>query len=75
MENTTERGTDEWAALAVLVTIPQASRALGIGRTTVYALIAAGELEVVHIGRCTRVPVEAILEFVAKRRTVASASL
>jgi excisionase family DNA binding protein len=75
MENTTEPGTDDRAALAVLVTIPQASRALGIGRTTVYALIAAGELEVVHIGRCTRVPVEAIREFVAKRRAAASASL
>ena len=35
----------------LLVTIAEAAIALGVGRSTVYDLIATGELEVVHIGR------------------------
>lgn len=55
-------------ALRLLVTIPEAAEALAIGRTTVYELIGAGDLEVVHIGRSVRVPVAALSEFVARRR-------
>jgi excisionase family DNA binding protein len=40
----------------LLLTIPQAAQRLGVGRTTVYELTNAGELEVVHIGRCARIP-------------------
>ena len=52
----------------VLLTITEAATALAIGRTTVYELIGAGELEVVHIGRSSRVPAHAIHEFVAAKR-------
>jgi excisionase family DNA binding protein len=52
----------------VLLTVPEAARSLAIGRTLLYELIAAGRIEVVHIGRCTRVPVEAVYEFVARQR-------
>jgi excisionase family DNA binding protein len=52
----------------LLLTISDAATALSVGRTTVYALIAAGELPVVHIGRSSRVPAEAIREFVAAKR-------
>ena len=52
----------------VLLTVPEAARALAIGRTLLYELIAAGRIEVVHIGRCTRVPVDAVHEFVARQR-------
>jgi len=34
-----------------------------------YELIAAGQLETVHIGRAVRVPVEAVEEFVARLRS------
>ena len=44
----------------VLITIPEAARRLSIGRSTAYELIAAGRLEVVHVGRSARVPVEAL---------------
>jgi hypothetical protein len=41
---------------------------LSIGRTLAYELIAAGELEVVHINRAARVPLEAVHGFVERRR-------
>ena len=53
---------------AVLLTIPQAAHRLAVGRSTLYLLIDAGELEVIHIGRAVRVPADAVDEFVARRR-------
>ena len=53
---------------ALLLTVPQAARRLAIGRSTAYLLIAAGELEVIHIGRAVRVPAEAVEAFVTRRR-------
>ena len=52
----------------LLVTVREAAEVLAIGRSTVYELIGTGELEVVHVGRSARVPVEALREFVAARR-------
>ena len=48
----------------LLVTVVEAARVLAVGRTTVYALINAGELRVVHIGRAVRVPVEELRRYV-----------
>ena len=53
----------------VLVTVKEAGRMLGVGRTTAYELIANGALEVVHIGRCARVPVSSILDLVEELRS------
>ena len=52
----------------ILLTIPQAARKLGIGRSLTYELIAAGRLDVIHIGRAARVPLEAVYEFVEQQR-------
>lgn len=52
-----------------LLTVTEAASMLAIGRTTVYELIAAGEIETIHIGRSTRIPTVAIAEFVAARRS------
>ena len=52
----------------ILLTITEAATALAIGRTTVYELIGAGDLDVVHIGRSSRIPVDAIHQFVAAKR-------
>ncbi|SEH03504.1 DNA binding domain-containing protein, excisionase family [Nonomuraea solani] len=49
----------------LLVTAAEASEMLGLGRTKVYELIAAGELRSVKIGRSRRVPVEALTAFVS----------
>ena len=53
----------------ILLTIPQAARALAIGRTTLYELIGAQRIEAVHIGRCVRIPVEALRAFVEAERS------
>ena len=52
----------------LLVTALQAARLLSIGRTTVYELIAAGDLETVHIGRSMRIPADSVHAFVTLRR-------
>ena len=52
----------------LLLTVPEAATALALGRTKVYELIGAGELEVIHIGRAVRLPAEAVAEFVARKR-------
>ena len=52
----------------LLLSIHQAARTLGLGRSKLYELIAAGDLEVVHIGRATRVPVDAVERFVERLR-------
>jgi excisionase family DNA binding protein len=55
-----------------LLTVREAADALGLGRTTVYELIAAGDLEVVHIGRASRVPAASVVDFVGRLRLAAS---
>lgn len=46
---------------AILATIPETLKALGIGRTTAYRLIDEGQLEVVKIGRRTLIRISSIL--------------
>ena len=48
----------------LLLTVPEAARVLGIGRSTVYELVARGDLAFVHIGRSSRVPVAAIAAYI-----------
>ena len=52
----------------LLLTIPQAANRLGVGRSTVYVLTATGELELVHIGRCARIPAASVEDFVRRVR-------
>ena len=52
----------------LLLTMVDAARVLSVGRTTMYELVGAGEIEVVHIGRSARVPVAAVEEFVERQR-------
>lgn len=50
----------------LLLTPVAAARALGIGRTKVYELMAAGVLDSVKIGTARRVPATALTEFVER---------
>ena len=50
----------------LLVTPEEAARRLSVGRTTIYELMASGELQSGNIGRCRRVPVSALASFVSK---------
>jgi excisionase family DNA binding protein len=57
METTTDTGR-------LLLRPEEAARALGVGRTTVYELIRAGELRSVKIGKLRRIPSEAVRQYV-----------
>ncbi|HAS12864.1 MAG TPA: transcriptional regulator [Acidimicrobiaceae bacterium] len=54
----------------MLLRIPEAGQLLGLGRTTMYELIGAGEVEVVHIGRAARIPFDSVERFVDRLRSV-----
>lgn len=45
-----------------------AAAALGIGRSKLFQLIAAGQIETVQIGRSRRIPAQALEDYVARLR-------
>ncbi len=47
-----------------LLTVREVASMLGCGRTLVYDLIGARELPVVKVGRLTRVPIDAVDQFI-----------
>jgi excisionase family DNA binding protein len=49
------------------ISIKDAARALGLGRTSIYAMIADGRLEAFKIGRRTLVRMESIRRLVGKQ--------
>lgn len=49
----------------LVLTIEEAARRLGIGRTTMYALIKNGDIRTVTIGRLRRVPVRCLDDYVS----------
>ncbi|GAA3552547.1 hypothetical protein GCM10022222_40220 [Amycolatopsis ultiminotia] len=49
-----------------LFSIEAAAQRLSIGRTTMYGLIRAGDIETIRIGRLRRVSASAIAEYIAK---------
>jgi excisionase family DNA binding protein len=52
----------------LLVTIPQAATMLAVGRSSVYELIWSGDIQPVRIGRCVRIPVKQLQQFVRSRQ-------
>lgn len=58
----------------LLLTVVQAAGVLGVGRTTAYQLIRAGELEVVHVGRSARVPADSLPGLIGRLRSGALAA-
>lgn len=55
-------------AMPLLLTVEQAADRLGIGRTLAYALVSAGEIESVQIGRLRRIPADALPAFLDRLR-------
>jgi excisionase family DNA binding protein len=47
--------TDEDNTSARLYRVPEAAKLLGLGRTSVYALLKSGALNSVHVGRSRRI--------------------
>ena len=50
----------------VLLDSRDVSRLLGLGRTKVFEMMARSELPVIRIGRCVRVPRDALMEWILK---------
>ena len=53
----------------IVLTVEEAAECLGIGRTLMYALVMAREVESVQIGRLRRIPVDALDMYVARLRS------
>jgi excisionase family DNA binding protein len=49
-----------------LLTVEEAARRLSIGRTTMYALLKAGQINSVRIGRLRRITAEALTAYTAR---------
>ncbi len=55
----------------LLLTIDEAGRRLGIGRSLIYELLKTDQLEVVRIGRATRIPTDSVTALVQRLRGAA----
>ncbi len=49
-----------------LLTVEEAARRLSVGRTTLYALLKADQIDSVRIGRLRRIPAEALAAYTAR---------
>jgi excisionase family DNA binding protein len=49
-----------------LLTVEEVAQLLSIGRTTMYALLKAGHINSVRIGRLRRIPAEALTAYTAR---------
>lgn len=65
----TDASTIGASSTPVLLTVDEAARMLSLSRSKTYQLVAARELDVVHIGRSLRVPMDAVHELVARLRS------
>lgn len=54
----------------ISVRVPEASRMTGLGRSTIYELIASGDIEAAKVGRATVIMVDSIRKFLAGNRKV-----
>ncbi|WP_405681441.1 helix-turn-helix domain-containing protein [Streptomyces sp. NBC_01238] len=65
-----KRRPDEGEATLVALTVAEAARRIGIGRTKLYEYVTSGEIASVKIGSLRRIPAEAVNDFLARRLTV-----
>jgi excisionase family DNA binding protein len=61
-------------ATPLVLTMEQAARRLGIGRTLMYELVASGEVASVTIGRLRRIPARCLAEYVDRLITASPAA-
>ncbi|MFD4261872.1 helix-turn-helix domain-containing protein [Streptomyces sp. NPDC058534] len=62
-----ERDDETGDPTLVGLTVEEAARRLGIGRTKMYEYVSSGEIRSVKIGSLRRIPAEAVGEFLARR--------
>lgn len=61
-----QRGRSAQEPLAMR--IPEACRIMGIGRSKLYELIGAGELNIVKVGAITLIPMDSLRQFIDSHR-------
>ncbi|MFF4583083.1 helix-turn-helix domain-containing protein [Streptomyces sp. NPDC001373] len=61
------RGSDQGDTTLVGLTVAEAARRLGIGRTKLYEYVSSGAIDSVKIGSLRRIPAEAVNDFLACR--------
>ena len=61
------------ASEPILLTPEAAALHLSIGRSAIFSLLASGEIESILLGRSRRIPVDALVRFVERRRERAEA--
>lgn len=61
-------GRDDHAIEPITMRVPDACRYIGVSRSTLYVLIAGGEIEIVKLGCSTLVLTESLKALIAKRR-------
>ena len=65
---------DDWSAShdvraqRLLLTVSEAAQQLGIGRSLLYALLAEGQVESIHVGRLRRIPIDALADYIDRQR-------
>lgn len=52
----------------ICVKVNDAARMIGVGRTKLYELIASGEIEVVKLGKSTRITAASLHKMVMRQR-------
>jgi excisionase family DNA binding protein len=62
-----QRDVSRGDATLVGLTVAEAARRIGIGRTKLYEYVSSGEISSVKIGRLRRIPAEALNDFLARR--------
>lgn len=58
---------------ALTIRVPDAARMLGIGKTKLYELIAAREIDIIKDGRATLIVVRSLERFVERQSVAAGA--
>lgn len=56
----------------VALTVAEAARRIGIGRTKLYEYVTSSEIASVKIGSLRRIPAEAVNDFLARRLTASN---
>ena len=62
----TVRGSDGSELTPLLISIPQAMRLTGLGRSKIYQKLESGEIESVHVDARRLIPYDAVVRFVAE---------
>jgi excisionase family DNA binding protein len=55
----------------ICVRVNDAARMIGVGRTKLYELIAAGQVETVKLGKSTRITIASLHDLVRRQRGAA----